>query len=214
MTFDGQAPLVPIAVDEVVWRREQAAPQPGHRPAAPGQLALLQAFLNSHFDLVEDWGTDLLATPPGLHAWLESRGLVTDGERLSESDVIRAVTVREGLRTLIASEDPPAGNPVDGLDDAAAGAAIELRFTAGGPALRPAGAGALDRALGVLLAIAVSAMLDGGWSRLKSCPGHHCGWVFYDRSRNNSGRWCSMTVCGGREKSRTHYHRRRGTGHQ
>jgi predicted RNA-binding Zn ribbon-like protein len=59
-----------------------------------------------------------------------------------------------------------------------------------------------------LLAIALRAMIDGRWQRLKTCPGEHCGWVFYDHSRNNSGRWCSMAVCGGRTKARTHYQRR------
>ena len=50
---------------------------------------------------------------------------------------------------------------------------------------------------------------DGSWARLKVCPGVDCGWVFYDHSRNNSSRWCSMAVCGGRTKARSHYRRRR-----
>jgi predicted RNA-binding Zn ribbon-like protein len=62
-------------------------------------------------------------------------------------------------------------------------------------------------ALGVLLAITAVAMADGTWSRLKVCPGEHCGWAFYDGSRNRSGRWCSMAVCGGRSKARAHYRR-------
>jgi predicted RNA-binding Zn ribbon-like protein len=33
--------------------------------------------------------------------------------------------------------------------------------------------------------------------------------MFFDNSRNQSGRWCSMSVCGGREKAKTHYRRRR-----
>jgi predicted RNA-binding Zn ribbon-like protein len=54
-------------------------------------------------------------------------------------------------------------------------------------------------------------MIDGRWQRMKACPGEHCGWVFYDHSRNNSGRWCSMAVCGGRTKARAHYRRQRNT---
>jgi predicted RNA-binding Zn ribbon-like protein len=61
----------------------------------------------------------------------------------------------------------------------------------------------------VLLAITATAMLDGTWQRLKACPGHECGWAFYDHSRNQTSRWCSMAVCGGRAKARAHYHRRR-----
>jgi predicted RNA-binding Zn ribbon-like protein len=43
---------------------------------------------------------------------------------------------------------------------------------------------------------------------LKACPGRHCGWAFYDHSRNQSARWCSMQICGDREKARAYYRRR------
>ena len=56
------------------------------------------------------------------------------------------------------------------------------------------------------------AISDGSWSRLKVCPGDDCGWAFYDESRNRAGRWCSMSVCGGREKARAHYRRQRAQG--
>jgi predicted RNA-binding Zn ribbon-like protein len=67
----------------------------------------------------------------------------------------------------------------------------------------------VNGALGVVLAITARAMVDGSWSRLKVCPGEDCGWAFYDHSRNQTGRWCSMSVCGGRAKARAHYRRRR-----
>jgi predicted RNA-binding Zn ribbon-like protein len=212
--FAGESPSVQVALDDSVWRREQTAPQPGSRPPAPGQLALLQAFLNSHFDLVVDRGADLLASRTGLKSWLAARGLIARGDRVTDDDVAQALTVREGLRQLIAAQDgttpPPGRNARRSLDRAVAGASFELRLAGDRPRLTPTGERPLDRAVATLMAIATSAMLDGSWTRLKSCPGHHCGWVFYDRSRNNSGRWCSMTVCGGREKARTHYHRHRG----
>ena len=172
--------------------------------------------MNSHFDLVDHWGADLLASPGSLQSWLVRRNLIARGERLTEADVERALSVREALRQLAASEDTPVAALGRGarsrVNDAIAGASVELRFATDGLRLVPTGAAPLDRALGVLLSLAVSAMLDGSWSRLKSCPGRHCGWVFYDRSRNNSGRWCSMTVCGGREKARSHYRRHRTRG--
>lgn len=177
---------------------------------------MLQAFLNSHFDLVDNWGADLLARPTDLRSWLAARNLIAGRERIHERDVARALTVREALRQLIAAqsgEASPLGRRAQhALNGAVAGASFELCFAPTGPRLQPTGAGPLDRALGALVALATTAMIDGSWSRLKSCPGHHCGWVFYDRSRNNSGRWCSMTVCGGREKSRAHYRRHRTRG--
>jgi predicted RNA-binding Zn ribbon-like protein len=43
-------------------------------------------------------------------------------------------------------------------------------------------------------------MADGTWDRLKACAADDCHWAFYDHTRNRSGRWCSMAVCGNRAK--------------
>jgi predicted RNA-binding Zn ribbon-like protein len=58
-------------------------------------------------------------------------------------------------------------------------------------------------------AFAATAIADGSWRRLKVCPGEDCGWAFYEHSRNRTGRWCSMAVCGGHAKARSHYRRLR-----
>jgi predicted RNA-binding Zn ribbon-like protein len=50
-------------------------------------------------------------------------------------------------------------------------------------------------------------MAGGGWDRLKACPRERCWCAFYDRSRNRSGVWCNMAVCGSREKAATYYRR-------
>jgi predicted RNA-binding Zn ribbon-like protein len=52
-------------------------------------------------------------------------------------------------------------------------------------------------------------MWDGTWPRLKACPRTVCQWAFYDRSTNASATWCSMAICGGREKASSYYRRRR-----
>jgi predicted RNA-binding Zn ribbon-like protein len=187
------------------------SPQPGGRVAAPGRLGLLQAFINTHFDLVDEWGADILATPAGLRRWLAGHGLLTSPARATTADLDRALVVRDGLRKLIAARWDGTGDRslLAELNQAFAGASLELRMTPRGAELVPVGSTGVDRALGSLLAILAQAMVDGSWQRLKICPGRHCGWAFYDHSRNNSGRWCSMNVCGGREKARAHYHRQR-----
>ena len=43
--------------------------------------------------------------------------------------------------------------------------------------------------------------------RLKQCPSEDCGWLFMDRSKNASRRWCDMRTCGNRAKARRHYAR-------
>lgn len=183
------------------------SPQPGGRVAAPGRLGLLQAFVNTHFDLVGERGADLFATPAGLRSWMADQELLARRARVAAGDLERVLVIREGLRNMIGDRDLAA--PSAPLNRALAGASVEVRMTPRGAELVPVGSSEVDRALGALLAILAAAMVDGSWLRLKVCPGRHCGWVFYDHSRNNSGRWCSMNVCGGREKARAHYHRQR-----
>jgi predicted RNA-binding Zn ribbon-like protein len=51
-------------------------------------------------------------------------------------------------------------------------------------------------------------MLQGIWPRLKICLSDTCQWAFYDASKNRSGNWCSMEVCGNRMKVRSHRRRK------
>jgi predicted RNA-binding Zn ribbon-like protein len=46
--------------------------------------------------------------------------------------------------------------------------------------------------------------------RLRPCENHDCDRFLLDRSRNNTGRWCSMEVCGNRMKARRHRARTAG----
>ncbi|HEY5195827.1 MAG TPA: CGNR zinc finger domain-containing protein [Solirubrobacteraceae bacterium] len=187
-------------------RRQPNPAQPGGRRPAPGQLELVQAFINTHYDLAVDHGADVLRTPERLGSWLAGRGLIELPAEVGRLDLRRALTARERLREIARS-----GERVDGLDEAARGAPVELRFGPDGPRLVAADGGPAG-AIGVLLATAAFAMIDGSWARLKICPGEDCGWAFYDHSRNQAGRWCSMAVCGGRAKARAHYRRRRADG--
>ncbi|TMI77299.1 MAG: hypothetical protein E6H05_00485 [Bacillati bacterium ANGP1] len=44
--------------------------------------------------------------------------------------------------------------------------------------------------------------------RVRQCQSDDgCGWLFIDRSKNGTRRWCSMSVCGNRAKARRHYER-------
>lgn len=36
--------------------------------------------------------------------------------------------------------------------------------------------------------------------RLKACDSPTCAMVFYDRGKNNRRRWCTMSICGNRDK--------------
>jgi predicted RNA-binding Zn ribbon-like protein len=185
------------------------ASEPGGRQAAPGSLALVQAFANT---VAEEghlrW--EAIGDPDSLRSWLSRRGLLADGERVGEADVARAKEIRKALRSLLAANNGRGADPaaIRALNLAAERARLKVRFGADGWATVEPGAGGVDGALGRVLAAAHAGMEEGTWGRLKSCANAACGWAFYDRSKNRSGRWCSMEVCGNRTKTRT-YRRRR-----
>ncbi len=192
------------------WRMPPSV-QPGGRPPAPGELALVQSFINTHYDLEGHHGAEVFATPGALGDWLHARGLIEARVRAGRSDLERALAVREGLRTLarVSAGSSATNEALRGLNEAASGAAVGVRLAGDGPQFVLDGGGGVAAALGLLLAITARAMIEGDWSRLKVCPGHDCNWAFYDNSRNQTGRWCSMSACGGRAKARAHYRRRR-----
>jgi len=181
--------------------------EPEKKQAAPGELDLIRQFLNTH-DVEE--GTDDIGAPEALRAWLAERDLET-GSNLGSDDVDRAAAMRESLRALALANtgEPLDPEAVPTLNSIASGAQLVVRFDEHGhTGLEPSGEGA-DAALGELLAIVFRAMADGTWVRLKACREDTCQWAFYDRSKNRSGTWCSMAVCGNRAKARAYRERHR-----
>jgi predicted RNA-binding Zn ribbon-like protein len=169
----------------------------GANESAPGELALVQRFVNTA-DL--DRGTDELADRTGLAAWLDEVGMAAEIDAAGRD---RVVAVREAIRALLLANhgEPPDPGAIATLDRAAA---ITVAFDATGNAsLEPARAG-VDGVLAKLLAIVARAQADGTWPRLKACPNDTCHWAFYDRSRNRSRTWCAMSVCGNRAKARSY----------
>lgn len=188
--------------------------EPGGREAAPGPLALVQAYVNTVAEEGEHrW--EAFADAHSLRSWLGREGLLAEEEAVGEADVVQAREVRRALRSLLAANN---GGPVDPeavrtLNRAAERATLVVRFGPGGSATLEPDAGGLDGAIGRVLAAACAGMADGTWGRLKTCANGCCAWAFYDRSKNRSGRWCSMDVCGNRTKTRA-YRRRRSEFHR
>lgn len=182
--------------------------EPGGREAAPGPLALVQAFINTGAREGQiRW--EAIGDPDSLRSWLVRKRLLAEGEPVGETDVSRALGVREALRAMLAANNGHGLDPgvVRVLNRAAERARIGVRFVEdGSTTLRPA-SGGVDGALGIVLAGVHAGMEEGTWGRLKACANGGCGWAFYDRSKNRSGRWCSMEVCGNRIKTRA-YRRR------
>jgi predicted RNA-binding Zn ribbon-like protein len=184
----------------VVVDRFDAGPQPAGRPPAPGRLAYAQAFLNTFWDLGRDGGGELWPSPAAYGAWLHARRFAGP---VSAAALDRAIELREALRALcLANHDgSDAPRALAALDrvarEVAPAAALAPSLRTG--TLEPEGDGP-DAACALALAIVFAARADGSFARLKACPHAHCGWAFYDGSRNRSGQWCSMRICGNRTK--------------
>lgn len=184
-------------------------PEPGGRPPAPGTLATVQAFVNT-FDLEGD--EDHLADPAALTAWLRDRDLLDDATQADGADLERARGLREALRDLAAAHNKLPANveaATEEVNEATTRARLSPLLDATGSSLLVPRAGGVDGAFGKIVAAVHQAVSDGTWMRLKACERNHCRWAFYDASRNRSGRWCSMAVCGSREKSQRAYRRAR-----
>jgi predicted RNA-binding Zn ribbon-like protein len=119
--------------------------------------------------------------------------------------------VREGLRQLLFANNGHPADPdaVGRLNAALAHASVSVRLEDGQRPAFVALHSGIDAALAAIAVIVAAAQIDGTWARLKACAGVECGWVFYDRSRNRSSNWCSMSVCGQREKAREYRKRKR-----
>jgi predicted RNA-binding Zn ribbon-like protein len=177
--------------------------------AAPGSLRLVQQYVNT----TDHERLELLSSPADLQDWLDEHGLLGDGGPPTASDLGRALAVREALRVLLQVNNSASGvapatvdEAVATLDAAARRAVLSLQFGEGGARLVTLGPGT-NGALGRLLIHAFEAMTDGSWSRLKAC--RTCRWIFYDYSRNRSATWCSMALCGNRQKTQLYRTRRR-----
>jgi predicted RNA-binding Zn ribbon-like protein len=67
----------------------------------------------------------------------------------------------------------------------------------------------LERVLWPIARSAADLLTSSERAQVKVCDEESCAWLFVDRSRNRSRRWCSMDTCGNRTKARRHYARRR-----
>jgi predicted RNA-binding Zn ribbon-like protein len=177
----------------------------------PRELAAVQALVNT-VDL--EGGEERLDSPEALRVLLVGQGLLADTEPVAEDDLALAIELREALRAMLRANH---GEPLDPaalevVNRAAAGLPLQVAFGADGrPALGPGSTGCRG-ALAALLAGIAQASAQGTWERLKACSAESCQWAFYDRSKNRSGRWCSMQACGNRSKTRTYRSRRRAEG--
>ena len=136
--------------------------------------------------------------------------MLTEEDPFTPADRELALDLLAALHAMVRTNvgEPLADEHVAVIDGLARRSGLSPRLGRDGPALVGSSRG-VDGALGKLVAIAFLADLDGSWSHLKECAGANCDSVFFDRSKNHSGRWCSMSTCGNRAKVRAWRERHR-----
>ena len=60
----------------------------------------------------------------------------------------------------------------------------------------------IEAVLGPITLSALTLLTQSELARIKQCQGDHCGWLFFDTTKNKSRRWCEMEVCGNRAKQK------------
>jgi predicted RNA-binding Zn ribbon-like protein len=167
---------------------------------APGGLALAQGLLNTRqtasgaIDLLTDDATAQQWLTDGLAEWGERTGSEVAAVSASAAEL---AALRSDVRRYIEGERFQVDVPITivSTDDG------ELRT-------QPTGVGIGWVASAVWGGILVAQQADR-LKRLKLCRNEFCGSAFYDRSKNNSGVWHDVHVCGNIANLRASRARRR-----
>jgi predicted RNA-binding Zn ribbon-like protein len=158
-----------------------------------------------------DFGYAPLVNPADLAEWLGQRfdrveGAATDRELRDAEGLADAIARVAIARTREVSASP---EDIDIINLYAAMPDVSPSLTGG---RRQAGAGTVrvGQALASVARDAVDLFGERGAGRIRFCAADDCTMVFYDESRSNNRRWCSMQRCGNRAKVRAHRERALG----
>ncbi|MFD9217198.1 CGNR zinc finger domain-containing protein [Streptomyces sp. NPDC059544] len=177
---------------------------------APDGLALVQELLNtigvggpSHPDLLGEVECAQEWLNAALEQWTKATGSGPPHDiALTERDLPRLRALRDRLRGTLEHHTPSGPTP---------GPTGSLRLSLssdGRIEAHPEGRG-VGWVASALLGEMYDAQRNGTWQRLKTCRYEKCAVAFFDRSRNNSGVWHDVRVCGNAVNLRASRARRR-----
>jgi predicted RNA-binding Zn ribbon-like protein len=171
---------------------------------SPPQIRLIRDFVNTYEPQVDG---ESLPSSDALRDWLVEQQLVPAGTVVSDGDLATTLVVREGLRHVLLGHagHEPDPNRIDALRAALADLPVRLDFDVDGYRLVSIRTDPAGQALAQLLDAVRQTTQDGTWPRLKVCARDTCRWAFYDASRNQVRRWCSMAGCGNYVKMKRAY---------
>jgi predicted RNA-binding Zn ribbon-like protein len=140
-----------------------------------------------------------------LATWLDHR-FAGVGDAVSERELTDGLALRAAIaRMAVAAsrDEAPSADDVDIVNLFAATPDIPP-VLAGGSRQAGRTRARAGQALSAMAREAVELFADEQRERIRLCADPTCGLVFYDESRSNNRRWCSMKRCGNRAKVRTH----------
>lgn len=174
----------------------------------PPAARLLRDFVNTREPQVDQ---ESLTTPERLRDWLTAHQLLPTGSRLNAGHLSTAIALREGVRALLLDHAGHSGDPqvIAAYNTALAEVPLRMAFDDTAHRLVSADDAPAARALAHILEAIRQCEQDHTWHRLKACARDTCRWAFYDVSRNQSRRWCSMAGCGNHIKMKRAYATRR-----
>jgi predicted RNA-binding Zn ribbon-like protein len=124
----------------------------------------------------------------------------------------RGIRLREAVWSAFTSKSGPRAAEVAVISDEAARAATRMKLgpvPAGGFAFKWGDDVELDRVLWPIARSAVELLTsEVNRGAVRECESDTCAWLFLDRTRNHSRRWCDMGDCGNRAKARRFRERR------
>jgi predicted RNA-binding Zn ribbon-like protein len=137
-----------------------------------------------------------------LSDWLGQR--YTNVGEATERDLADALTLRAAIASLARAASDGAESRADDVDT--------VNLFAATPDIPPALDGGhrhagrsrvrVGQALSTIARDAVQLLSHNTEGRIRECDADNCALVFYDESRTNNRRWCSMQRCGNRAKVR------------
>lgn len=185
-------------------------------PAPSEELCL--SFANTRFWRgSEPEATEQLTTAKVLGEWIAANAAMPrrKATRAADLDALfdGAIALREAIYRIflrIGEGKAPAPADLEIFNRALAQTPQRLGVSARGGAYSwvvAAPSASLGGVLAPVIWSAADLLTHASDRRIRRCANDKCQWVFIDRSKGGTRRWCDMSSCGNRAKSHRHYAR-------
>lgn len=167
-------------------------------------------LLQSYEDLV-DWAAQAGAVPAAQRVMLLQEAEFHP--KVAAAVLGRAVELRECLyriMTAVARNRRVSGDDLRDFNEYVGEALSQLELRSARKGFRlawPEANSRLDSVLWPIIRSASDLLTRHDLESVRECGDDTCRWIFVDRSKNHSRRWCDMKVCGNRIKARKFYRR-------